>query len=71
MQGTSIYTWHNGRSRYDQVSWDPTPITRERARYLDVKTLSEDPDATRVHVDYGEPDFVEAVRIGPECAMIA
>jgi hypothetical protein len=71
MQGTSIYTWHDGRSRYDQVSWDPTPVTREQAFDLALQALLDDPGVTRVHVDFGAPDFVEAVRGGFGCAMIA
>jgi hypothetical protein len=71
MQGTSIYTWHDGRSRYDQVSWDPISVTRERARNLALQALLDDPAATRVHVDFGALEFVEAVRRGSDCAMIA
>jgi hypothetical protein len=60
--GTAIIIWHDGKSRYDEVTWDPTPIDETQALKIAIHTLGQDRRATRVHVEYSESAFIEAVR---------
>jgi len=62
MTGTAIFLWHDGKSRYDEVIWDPKPITREQAAQLAVAKLRQDRRATRVQVAYSDMDFQEVSR---------
>ena len=60
--GTAIITWHDGKPRYDEVAWDPTTVTEDQALEIALHKLGADKRATRVHVEYNEVSFVEAVR---------
>ena len=65
MTGTAIITWHDEKPRYDEVIWDPHPRSREEAAELAQRKLRMDARATRVHVEYRELHFVEAMRGRP------
>jgi hypothetical protein len=61
-EGTSIYTWHDGKPQYDEVSWLPEPITRDQAYEMALNKLKVDRRATRVRVSLDGASAVEAMR---------
>jgi hypothetical protein len=63
MKGTAIFTWHDGKAKYDEVAFDPRPILSEEALILAERCLRMDSRATRVQVAFDELKFVEAVRL--------
>lgn len=60
--GTCVFTWHDGKDRYDEVAWDPRDISASEAARLAEARLRHDIRATRVQVEYAEDLFAEAVR---------
>ncbi|HVT10994.1 MAG TPA: hypothetical protein VHE55_01900 [Fimbriimonadaceae bacterium] len=60
--GTCMFTWHDGKSRYDEVAWDPRTVTSSEASRMAHLKLIQDPRATRVQVEFAGDRFVEAVR---------
>lgn len=62
MTGSAIYVWHGENDLYDEVVLDPEPVSRDQAYELALRKLSEDPESTKVHVDFGAKTFVEVKR---------
>lgn len=60
--GTSVFTWHDGKPRYDEVLWAPEAISGEEAAEIGRAKLQQDPRATRVQVAYGHRSLIEFVR---------
>ena len=61
-RGMSIFTWHDGRSRYDEVAWVPEQATSQDAVEIGLAKLHADGRATRVQVAFDDWSFVEFVR---------
>jgi hypothetical protein len=62
LTGTSVFTWHEGNDRYDEVEWHPEAITGDEAAALGRLKLNEDPHAVRVQVAYGGHSLLEFIR---------
>jgi hypothetical protein len=62
VKGTATFVWHDGQQLYDEVAWDPRPVTRDTAYEIALRRMQSDRRATRVHVDFGESTFVEVTR---------
>jgi hypothetical protein len=63
--GLSLYVWHHGKDRYDEVLHLPGLIEEEDARALALLKLQLDTRATRVHVEIGETLVDDIERIPP------
>jgi hypothetical protein len=62
MSGTAIFLWHDGKPRYDEVIWDPRPVTPDQAAGIASARMKLDRRATRIQVSYSETEFYEVVR---------
>jgi hypothetical protein len=61
-RGMAIFTWHDGKSRYDEVAWVPEYVTSERAVEIGRAKLHADDRATRVQVAFNDWSFLEFIR---------
>jgi hypothetical protein len=61
----SLYVWHRGKARYDEVLHLPGLINEDDARALALLKLQVDTRATRVHVEIGETLVDDIERIPP------
>jgi hypothetical protein len=62
MHGTATYIWHDAQRRYDEVAWDPKPISEAQAEVAARERFDRDGRATRIQIAVGDSTVLDVYR---------